>query len=1336
MANEIITMAEYRATLNGQPFDQGAASMQQSAAGVATSLDKVSESSNRVTAATAVSTSGFERLLASLDKNVAMADAYQAKLDQLNRLHDAGQVSAGQYSVALQAINEKYSGLSSANDNATRSVSGFSGVLNAGKEVLGAFGLALSIGGLVEFGRGALDSAAAVKSLAAETGTSLAGFQAFRATLEESGVSSEQAVTSLARLNRAIGEAEQGNKTALGAFQQLNISMHDLAGGPESVMPKVASALLQIGDSSARAQIETALFGRSGQVLEAALNSLKNPINELINEQTQLGHVMGDDVVTAANKAESQLTGAWHRIEADLTPLLARMTTGVADLIDMLTKVPSTADRMNSEAFQHLLSTGQSPRSGVNIFGLGGSSATSIDSNPVTTSDIQDQLDAVTSANIDAANKVLDAWKETHEAVVEFWDDANKAIDASDQKAAEAAQKISDDIIAYYDKVAEKLQETENDQALALQKLLNTYSTAGYGMLAVGADPVAAEAQKFADEEKKAQEEAAKASDEYWNRMFDNSFRSGQTFFTNLFAHGKASLSGFLTDFEQMFGTMLSDLALKAIAKPIIMPIMEQFAGALGIGPAGASGLGSAGLLGSLGLGGLFGTNGASQSAIDSQMPGTLGLGGYLGSGLLGAGLGSVSGSLFGGNSTGSALGGALGGIAGNLLDPVLGPFGPVVGSLLGGALGGLFGGKPSNYTAYANFGSDLSLTGGLTGDKPNSTTLGLAGQVGQSVSAAAKSLEAAGVDFSNTIKQIQIGSRDQSRLVTGSGATLNIGAAGNVSAATAGALNYLLTGASSSDASVQAVIDKYREAGKLTADNATAMVNEITAVKQKASDLDSFVKSTSDNILKFTNPVLEGWTALMNVEDARLKQAQTLGADVSNLQTLNFHEQLGYLNQLNDTQRAALGNLIGLAGTLAMTVANTQSAALMAVTQQLTLSQQFASQMRSAASQYGGAATSLGNAGNALLVGNLSPLSPADQYSAARSSLEQTFATASHGDVTALNGLSGAANTFLQQSLAFNGATAQYSRDFQYVQSLLAQGQKVASASADAAAKLADLADQQVSLLQEISTELKGPSPDRDLLQKQVDALNKIQDSANQTVLRLNDQLAAIAGQSSDIAAAYYSASAQAAAKITGTVDESGKQVQTGLGQVNDAVQKSADDIATSVTLGSDLTVGAVFQSSIGTQLQSALNIDGVTSALDKFISALDDAAAHIAGTPLTPSAPVSTVTTPAGVPVDQAFAAAVQASINNDFSLILRTTQRPSNRDAVSATNSAIQNDLLAAFAGGSISTPSQQASLADAIQRMGDTIASSNGSLAQSITDLRAEQAALRRLLTTAA
>jgi TP901 family phage tail tape measure protein len=106
----------------------------------------------------------------------------------------------------------------------------------------------------------------------------------------------------------------------------------------------------------------------------------------------------------------------------------------------------------------------------------------------------------------------------------------------------------------------------------------------------------------------------------------------------------------------------------------------------------------------------------------------------------------------------------------------------------------------------------------------------------------------------------------------------------------------------------------------------------------------------------------------------------------------------------------------------------------------------------------------------DSLLLGDLSPLTPAQKYEAAKNKFEATYAAAMGGDQEAMAQLQSVSNEFLQASQVYNASGAMYQADFARVQAALTLSATSAVAQANAAETQAELLQAQLDKLDTVN--------------------------------------------------------------------------------------------------------------------------------------------------------------------------------------------------------------------------------------------------------------------------
>jgi phage-related minor tail protein len=128
-------------------------------------------------------------------------------------------------------------------------------------------------------------------------------------------------------------------------------------------------------------------------------------------------------------------------------------------------------------------------------------------------------------------------------------------------------------------------------------------------------------------------------------------------------------------------------------------------------------------------------------------------------------------------------------------------------------------------------------------------------------------------------------------------------------------------------------------------------------------------------------------------------------------------------------------------------------------------------SRLESAAQRYRAFSNDIRTFRDSLLLGDLSPLTPAQRYAESRRIAEETYALALTGDQGAMSRIPQVAQDFLRASQVYNASSDAYLRDFAAVQAYLAVGATKADEAAAWAEAQAAIGNAQLSALGAINT-------------------------------------------------------------------------------------------------------------------------------------------------------------------------------------------------------------------------------------------------------------------------
>ena len=548
--------------------------------------------------------------------------------------------------------------------------------------------------------------------------------------------------------------------------------------------------------------------------------------------------------------------------------------------------------------------------------------------------------------------------------------------------------------------------------------------------------------------------------------------------------------------FESLKDTALSvakQIAAAMIFQPIISPIIGSVSGGMAGTPM------SGGLLGNLGggSGGMFSglssvwdmlngpstmgnsfvtgsigqmlglstpaASGIGPVAVSGLGQSLAGIGNFLGAGGMGYGVGSLVGALGIGNSTGASIGGALGGAVGSIIPGV----GTIIGSVAGSLIGSLFGNnQPSDKFAQTYIG----LRSGQTSQAFNPSEFSqqnldasqaLITQV-QSLTDQITSLTGGTLPEAAFAK---VGSRDGIVVGVGSsGINVNNRGAGitqsfaNSEQGAQNALDFLATAISRR---VSGVSDPmYRQVLALggTASEISSNLQFVEQIKQLAEG--GKTQTLADSLqavnVKYAEAITRAKSLGLSINEivtAREREKQAIKDQVQ-AQRDSFGLNLDYRSaQLAGNDRLALE--IQLEEQRKQQIANAQSLLdqqIITQTQFQRLSdildqevikslQSFDDQLNQSATQLATSALSnLQQFATGLATSDLSPLNAQQQGAYAQTEFSRLAGLAQGGDITAINQLSGAAQTYLQTQRTLYGSGTQFVDAFNAVTSVLSQ--------------------------------------------------------------------------------------------------------------------------------------------------------------------------------------------------------------------------------------------------------------------------------------------------------
>lgn len=219
-------------------------------------------------------------------------------------------------------------------DSAQKRLSAFSAgaIASAGRLAgLGAaLGGALGIAGLTSLTKSSFAAIDELGNLSQRLGIGVEDLQAFDHAAALADVGRQTLTTGLQLMNRTLGQASLGSKTAQTAFSQLGLNFESLrAAGPAEAFRTIADRIARLGDQTQKAAAAQAIFGRGGVQLLNVLSQGRAGLDDAGQQIEGFGGVVsgaGAALVGAADdalkNAQPAFTALGNILAVQVSPLI------------------------------------------------------------------------------------------------------------------------------------------------------------------------------------------------------------------------------------------------------------------------------------------------------------------------------------------------------------------------------------------------------------------------------------------------------------------------------------------------------------------------------------------------------------------------------------------------------------------------------------------------------------------------------------------------------------------------------------------------------------------------------------------------------------------------------------------------------------------------------------------------------------------------------------------------------------------------------------------------------------------------------------------------------
>lgn len=231
--------------------------------------------------------------------------------------------------------NEKANKAIDDTDNKGKGLAGtLGGMIGTAAKVGAGIIAGAAAGGAALFGLAtkASDYSGAILDASRKSSLTMENLQQLKYAGEQAGVGFDQLIASTAKMNVVFGDAINGNKTAVAAFDELGVSIRNSNGEARSandVYNDTLTKLAEMGDTAEATRLGTDLFGKGFANLKPLLAEGTAGINDLKNKASELGLVLSDDAIKAGDNfgdtldsLKAAVGGVLTKIGSEFIPMI------------------------------------------------------------------------------------------------------------------------------------------------------------------------------------------------------------------------------------------------------------------------------------------------------------------------------------------------------------------------------------------------------------------------------------------------------------------------------------------------------------------------------------------------------------------------------------------------------------------------------------------------------------------------------------------------------------------------------------------------------------------------------------------------------------------------------------------------------------------------------------------------------------------------------------------------------------------------------------------------------------------------------------------------------
>ena len=205
---------------------------------------------------------------------------------------------------------------------------------------IGATVVAAAAGAMIVASKKAVEALDEIGKGSRNLGITSDAFQELRHAADITGVGVTLFSKSFAKLLKASEDAKDGLQTQVRAFDKMGISVEELNRlNPDQLLERVADGMREVKDPTQQAAIAMQLFGTRGLVMLEFLKEGSTGIRNLRKEARELGLVIDNELIAAAEKNNDTFSTMkkiidvqWISLWAELAPTIIQLSQGFLDL--------------------------------------------------------------------------------------------------------------------------------------------------------------------------------------------------------------------------------------------------------------------------------------------------------------------------------------------------------------------------------------------------------------------------------------------------------------------------------------------------------------------------------------------------------------------------------------------------------------------------------------------------------------------------------------------------------------------------------------------------------------------------------------------------------------------------------------------------------------------------------------------------------------------------------------------------------------------------------------------------------------------------------------------